>query len=161
MTATHMKARRCFLIGRSMRSYLDGAARSWYVSGIVLRPQLIGPTDTCACADCRFMKKNTLEKLRDALVHGYSDFDWLFAFGQVRRPHRLTSVELVFQRDDFGSDVTTGGRGFLESVIGGESGYHVRMSGHEDPQADPRDLRSWCLSMRAIVFIRLAVLPAL
>ena len=26
-----------------------------------------GPTDTCSCADCRFMKKNTLEKLRDAL----------------------------------------------------------------------------------------------
>jgi quinolinate synthase len=26
-----------------------------------------GPTDVCACADCRFMKKNTLEKLRDAL----------------------------------------------------------------------------------------------
>jgi hypothetical protein len=30
------------LIGRTMRSYLDGPARSWYVSGIVLRPQLIG-----------------------------------------------------------------------------------------------------------------------
>jgi len=26
-----------------------------------------GPTDTCFCADCRFMKRNTLEKLRDAL----------------------------------------------------------------------------------------------
>jgi quinolinate synthase len=26
-----------------------------------------GPTDHCACADCRFMKMNTLEKLRDAL----------------------------------------------------------------------------------------------
>ena len=76
-----------------------------------------------------------------AFFHGYSDFGWLFAFGQVR-PHRLAGVELVFQRDDFGSDVTTGGRGLLESVIGGESGHHVRMSGHEDPQADPRDLRS-------------------
>jgi hypothetical protein len=30
------------LIGRTMRSYLDGPARCWYVSGIVLRPQLIG-----------------------------------------------------------------------------------------------------------------------
>jgi hypothetical protein len=30
------------LIGRTMRSYLDSPARSWYVSGIVLRPQLIG-----------------------------------------------------------------------------------------------------------------------
>jgi quinolinate synthase len=28
-----------------------------------------GPTDLCACADCRFMKMNTLEKLHDALLH--------------------------------------------------------------------------------------------
>jgi len=28
---------------------------------------IAGPTETCSCADCRFMKKNTLEKLRDAL----------------------------------------------------------------------------------------------
>jgi quinolinate synthase len=27
-----------------------------------------GPTETCACADCRFMKRNTLEKLRNALA---------------------------------------------------------------------------------------------
>jgi len=26
-----------------------------------------GPTETCACNDCRFMKMNTLEKLRDSL----------------------------------------------------------------------------------------------
>jgi quinolinate synthase len=26
-----------------------------------------GPTEACACADCRYMKRNTLEKLRDAL----------------------------------------------------------------------------------------------
>lgn len=26
-----------------------------------------GPTEACACADCRFMKKNTLAKLRDSL----------------------------------------------------------------------------------------------
>ncbi|MEY2600605.1 MAG: quinolinate synthase NadA [Verrucomicrobiota bacterium] len=26
-----------------------------------------GPTEHCACADCRFMKRNTLEKLRDCL----------------------------------------------------------------------------------------------
>ena len=63
---------------------------------------------------------------RRCFLHGYSDFDWLFAFGQVRRPHSLADVELVFQRDDFGSDVTTGGRGLLENVIGGESGHHVR-----------------------------------
>jgi quinolinate synthase len=29
---------------------------------------IAGPTDVCACADCRFMKRNTLEKLRDALA---------------------------------------------------------------------------------------------
>jgi quinolinate synthase len=28
---------------------------------------IAGPTENCACADCRFMKRNTLEKLRDAL----------------------------------------------------------------------------------------------
>ncbi len=28
-----------------------------------------GPTDQCACADCRFMKMNTLEKLYDALLN--------------------------------------------------------------------------------------------
>jgi len=28
-----------------------------------------GPTETCACADCRFMKMNTLEKLHDCLLN--------------------------------------------------------------------------------------------
>ena len=28
-----------------------------------------GPTAACACAECRFMKKNTLEKLHDALLN--------------------------------------------------------------------------------------------
>lgn len=28
-----------------------------------------GPTELCACADCRFMKMNTLEKLHGALLH--------------------------------------------------------------------------------------------
>jgi quinolinate synthase len=28
-----------------------------------------GPTDACACADCRFMKMNTLEKLHDCLLN--------------------------------------------------------------------------------------------
>ncbi len=28
-----------------------------------------GPTDLCACADCRYMKLNTLEKLRDCLAN--------------------------------------------------------------------------------------------
>ncbi len=30
---------------------------------------IAGPTDLCACADCRFMKMNTLEKLHDALLN--------------------------------------------------------------------------------------------
>jgi quinolinate synthase len=28
-----------------------------------------GPTDACACADCRYMKMNTLENLRDCLAN--------------------------------------------------------------------------------------------
>ena len=28
---------------------------------------IAGPTDTCACSDCRYMKMNTIEKVRDAL----------------------------------------------------------------------------------------------
>lgn len=28
---------------------------------------IAGPTDACACADCHFMKMNTLEKLHDCL----------------------------------------------------------------------------------------------
>lgn len=28
---------------------------------------IAGPTDTCACNDCKFMKMNTIEKVRDAL----------------------------------------------------------------------------------------------
>ncbi len=30
---------------------------------------IAGPTDTCACNDCRFMKMNTIEKVRDALLN--------------------------------------------------------------------------------------------
>ena len=29
-------------MGRTMRGYIDSPARFWYVSGIVLRPQLVG-----------------------------------------------------------------------------------------------------------------------
>jgi len=28
---------------------------------------IAGPADTCACNECRFMKMNTIEKLRDCL----------------------------------------------------------------------------------------------
>ena len=30
---------------------------------------IAGPTDRCACADCRFMKMNTMQKLRDCLAN--------------------------------------------------------------------------------------------
>ena len=30
---------------------------------------IAGPTESCACNDCRFMKMNTLEKVRDALLN--------------------------------------------------------------------------------------------
>ena len=30
---------------------------------------IAGPTDNCACNDCRFMKMNTIEKVRDALLN--------------------------------------------------------------------------------------------
>jgi len=49
------------------------------------------------------------------------------------------SLELVFQRDDFRSDATTGSLGLLKSLVGGESGQHVRMSAHET-----RIPRLWC-----------------
>ena len=29
---------------------------------------IAGPTDRCACADCRYMKLNNLQKLRDCLA---------------------------------------------------------------------------------------------
>ena len=34
------------LMGRSMRGYIDSPVRFWYVSGIVLRPQLVGSRAT-------------------------------------------------------------------------------------------------------------------
>jgi quinolinate synthase len=30
---------------------------------------IAGPTDTCACNECRFMKMNTIEKVRDSLAN--------------------------------------------------------------------------------------------
>ncbi len=30
---------------------------------------IAGPTDSCACSDCRFMKLNTIEKVRDTLIN--------------------------------------------------------------------------------------------
>ena len=31
---------------------------------------IAAPTDRCSCNDCRFMKMNTLEKVRDCLISG-------------------------------------------------------------------------------------------
>ncbi|RRJ97020.1 quinolinate synthase NadA [Opitutaceae bacterium TAV4] len=36
---------------------------------------IAGPTDTCACNDCRFMKMNTIEKVRDALQNMSPEID--------------------------------------------------------------------------------------
>jgi quinolinate synthase len=33
------------------------------------REFIAGPTEICACNDCRYMKMNTLEKLRDCLAN--------------------------------------------------------------------------------------------
>ena len=52
------------------------------------------------------------------------------------------NIELIFQRDNFGSNMTTCGFGLLENVVSGESGHDVGMRGNKDPQADPRNLRS-------------------
>ena len=64
-----------------MISYCRGAAADKFIivteSGMLHRLRreipgkefIPGPTDRCACADCRFMKLNTLEKLHAALVN--------------------------------------------------------------------------------------------
>ena len=36
---------------------------------------IAGPTDSCACNDCRYMKMNTIEKVRDALLHMRPEID--------------------------------------------------------------------------------------
>jgi quinolinate synthase len=36
---------------------------------------IAGPTNTCACNDCRFMKMNTIEKVRDALKNMTPEID--------------------------------------------------------------------------------------
>ena len=56
----------------------DSAAKEFIVvtePGMIHRLQrevpnktfIAGPTDSCACNECRFMKMNTIEKLRDCL----------------------------------------------------------------------------------------------
>jgi hypothetical protein len=72
-----------------------------------------------------------------------SDFPLgLFAFRQVRRLNGLAGVESVFQRDDFGSDMTTEGLGLLKSVVRGEGLYHGVVGGNEDPEGFTWNLRS-------------------
>ncbi len=36
---------------------------------------IAAPTDRCSCNECRFMKMNTLEKVRDCLVHGKPEIE--------------------------------------------------------------------------------------
>ena len=75
----------------------------------------------------------------------------------MRRLDGLADVDLDFQRYDFRPDVAAGRLDLLESVIGGESGHHGVMGGNEDPEGFPGT--SDRVSMRAMVFIRVAVLP--
>jgi len=44
------------------------------------------PTDACRCGECKYMKKNTLEKLRDCLANG---------FPQVLIPEKIRARALV------------------------------------------------------------------
>jgi hypothetical protein len=55
--------------------------------------------------------------------------------------------------------MTVRGLSLLESVIGSESGHHVEVCGNEILRVSPGI--SDRVSMRAIVFIRTAVLPTL
>jgi quinolinate synthase len=48
---------------------------------------IAGPTDSCACNDCRFMKMNTIEKVRDALKNLSPEIDV---------PEATRTVALVF-----------------------------------------------------------------
>jgi quinolinate synthase len=36
---------------------------------------IAAPTDRCSCNECRFMKMNTLEKVRNCLVHGKPEIE--------------------------------------------------------------------------------------
>ena len=63
-----------------------------------------------------------------------------FAFGQVGWTDGLSGIEWIFQRDNFGPDVTTAALGLLENVVGDESGHHVGVRRNQEGFA--RDLRS-------------------
>src|SRR4029077_256849 len=65
-----------------------------------------------------------------------------FAFGQVGWTDGLSGIEWIFQRDNFGPDVTTAALGLLESVVGHKSGHHVGMRRNQDTEGFARDLRS-------------------
>jgi hypothetical protein len=54
----------------------------------------------------------------------------------------LSGIEWIFQRDDFGPDVTTAALGLLESVVGDKSAHHVGMRRNQDTEGFARDLRS-------------------
>jgi hypothetical protein len=64
------------------------------------------------------------------------------AFGQVGWTDGLSGIEWIFQRDNFGPDVTTAALGLLESVVGDKSGHHVGMRRNQDTEGFARDLRS-------------------
>ena len=61
-----------------------------------------------------------------------SDLIGSFAFGQVGWTDGLSGNEWIFQRDNFGSDMTTAALGLLENVVGHKSSHHVGMRRNQD-----------------------------
>ena len=55
-----------------------------------------------------------------------------FAFGQVGWTDGLSGIKWIFQRDNFGSNMTTCRFGLLESVVGDESGHYVWIRRNQD-----------------------------
>ncbi len=61
-----------------------------------------GPTENCFCGECRFMKKNTLEKAYDALLHMEPEITLPEEIRQAGRitdsPHARTEQVAAAQR---------------------------------------------------------------
>ena len=71
----------------SLRSFLYGLLEAgWQTFAFIVairyfqadtnfKSLIAGPTKTCACNECRFMKMNTIEKLRDCLTNLSPEID--------------------------------------------------------------------------------------
>src|ERR1700693_1633308 len=65
-----------------------------------------------------------------------------FAVAQVGQVDCLSDVDLIFQRDNFGSNMTPCRFGLLESVVGDESGHYVGMGRNQNTEDFARGLGS-------------------